>query len=173
MALDTRLAAVLKGEKTPHDDVERIQLAQRAYARSLHIGSARLYAEALANDPKLADDRRAARHRYNAACAAALAAAGRGKDDPPPDDAAKATLRKQAHEWLRAELSAWAKVLDTGSAELEAQVAPALQHWKADPDLVGVRDEKELAKLTEEERPGLKSLWHDVDQLLTRAATTK
>ena len=25
--LDTRLAAVLKGEKTPHDDVERIQLA--------------------------------------------------------------------------------------------------------------------------------------------------
>ena len=43
-------------------------------------------------------------HRYNAACAAALAASGQGKDDPPPDDAAKAKLRQQARDWLKAEL---------------------------------------------------------------------
>ena len=112
-------------------------------------------------------------HRYNAACAAALAASGQGKDDPPHDEAAKAKLRNQAREWLNAELAAWAKVLDSGPAELKAKVAPTLQHWKEDTDLVGIRDEKELAKLPEEERTALKTLWHDVDQLLARAAARK
>ena len=56
-ALDARLAAVLKGKETPRNDAERIQLAYRAYEKALHASSARLFAEALANDPKLADDR--------------------------------------------------------------------------------------------------------------------
>ena len=140
--------------------------------RSLHAASARLFAEALANDPKLADDRQA-QHRYNAACAAALAASGQGKDDPPPDDAAKAKLRQQAREWLQAELAAWAKVLDTGPADMKAKIAPTLQHWKADTDLAGIRDEKELAKLPEEERAAFKQLWNDVDQLLIKTAARK
>ena len=50
--------------------------------------------------------------------------------DPPADDAARAKLRKQAREWLRADLSAWAKVLETGTADSKAKVAPVLQHWK-------------------------------------------
>ena len=54
-------------------------------------------------------------HRYNAACAAALAAAGQGKDDPPPDDAARAKLRGQALDWLKAERAAWAKLLDAAT----------------------------------------------------------
>jgi tetratricopeptide (TPR) repeat protein len=57
VALDARLAAVLEGKEAPNDDRERIQLAWHVYTNSLNIGSARLYAEALANDPKLADDR--------------------------------------------------------------------------------------------------------------------
>ncbi len=172
LVLDARLAAVLTGTKKPKDDAERIQLANRAYEKALHATSARLYAEALANDPKLADDRQAG-HRYNAACAAALAGCGQGKDDPPPNDAAKTKLRQQAFDWLQSELAAWAKVLATGPAGLKANIAPTLKHWKADADLAGIRDEKELAKLPEPERAALKQLWTDVDRLLTKAAGGK
>ena len=42
------------------------------YDRALHAHAARMWAEALATDPKLGDDRQA-QPRYNAACAAALA----------------------------------------------------------------------------------------------------
>jgi len=52
-------------------------------------------------------------------------------------------------------------------------IAPTLQHWKADTDLAGIRDEKELAKLPEEERAAFKKLWIGVDQLLTKAAGSK
>ena len=49
------------------------------------------------------------------------------------------------------ELAAWAKILDSGAADIKANVAPTLQHWKEDTDLAGIRDEKELAKLPEDE----------------------
>jgi hypothetical protein len=49
--------------------------------KGLHTCAARLWAEALAEDPKLADDRRA-QPRPNAARSAALAGSGQGKDDP-------------------------------------------------------------------------------------------
>jgi hypothetical protein len=58
-ALDARLSAILKGKASPKDDAERIQLAYRAYEKALHASSARLFAEALANSPKLAGDRQA------------------------------------------------------------------------------------------------------------------
>ncbi len=171
-ALDARLAAVLGGKESPKNAADRIALAIRAYQKRLHASSARLYAEALASDPKLAENRKT-RHRYNAACAAALAASGQGKDDKQPDGAAAAMLRAQAREWLRAELAAWAKVLDAGPDQMKAGVPKTLEHWKSDSDLSGIRDEKELAKLPDAERAGFKQLWNDVDQLLTLAAASK
>jgi eukaryotic-like serine/threonine-protein kinase len=165
-ALDARLAAVAGGG-TPKDNAERLALAGRAHAMRRFALAARLWAEALAADPKLADDRQA-QHRYHAACAAALAGSGQGKDDPKPDDAAKAKLRKQALDWLKAELSAWKRVsmiVEPGNKEL---VAKTLTHWKQDADLAGIRDAKELAKLPDEERAALKQLWGDVEALLTK-----
>jgi hypothetical protein len=67
----------------------------------------------------------------------------------------------------------WAEVVDTGPADMKAKVAPTLQHWKTDTDLDGIRHEKHLAKLPEEERPAFKQLWKDVDQLLTKATANK
>ena len=112
-ALAARLPAVLKGEDRPKDVAERLAIAQMCYDTKRYAAAARFWAEALAADPKLGDDRQAG-HRYNAACAAALAAAGQGTDDPKPDDAARAKLRGQALDWLKAERAAWAKVLDSG-----------------------------------------------------------
>ncbi len=166
-ARDARLTAVVKG-RPPKDDAERIQLADRAYQKARHAWSARFYAEALANEPKLADDRQA-QHRYNAACAAAKAASGKGKNEPPPDAAAKTKLRQQALRWPQSELAAWAKILETGPAEMKAKIAPTLKRWKTVADLAGIRDEKELAKLPQAERAAFKQLWTDVDRLLGKA----
>jgi serine/threonine-protein kinase len=140
-----------------------------AYDAKRYAAAARLWSEALAADAKLGDDRQPG-HRYNAACAAALAGSGQGTDDPKPDDAARAKLRGQALDWLRAELTAWAKLLDAGNAQARSVVIQTLQHWQADPDLAGVRDRDALAKLPADERRALEALWKDVDALLKGAA---
>ncbi len=118
-------------------------------------------------DPKLADDRQA-QLRYNAACAAALAGCGKGKDNPPPDDASKVKLRRQALDWLNAELAAWSKMLESGPPQAQPVVASTLKHWKEDSDLAGIRDAAALAKLPQQERAACKQLWGDVDGLLSK-----
>jgi tetratricopeptide (TPR) repeat protein len=164
-ALDARLAIVLKGE-LPRDNAERLSLAQRAYDTRLHAAAARLWAEALAADPKLAADRQA-QHRYNAACAAALAAAGEGKDDPPPDALSRARLRREALDWLKAERDVWARLLAAGPPpQVRAAVVQTLQHWKVDTDLVSVRDAESLAKLPEAVCREWRALWDSVDDLM-------
>ncbi len=167
-ALAARLPAVLKGEDRPKDVADRLAIAQMCHDTQRHAAAARFWAEALEVDPKLGDDRQAG-HRYNAACAAALAAAGQGTDDPKPDDAARARLRGQALDWLKAERAAWAKVLDSGGAQARPLVQQRLQHWRADSDLAGVRDAGALARLPEPERDAWRSFWAEVDALLARA----
>ena len=171
-ALDARLAAIVKGDRQPRDGADRLALAQRAYEKALHATAARLWGEALAAIPKLGDDR-AAQHRYNAACVAALAGCGQGKDDPRPDEAARAGLRKLALAWLAAELETWRRVATAAAPGDKGSVAKVLAHWKRDPDLAGIRDPKELAKLPEGERAALKQLWDDVDGLLTKVGGSK
>ena len=108
------------------------------------------------------------RHRYNAACAAALAGCGQGKDDPPLDEAAKARWRKQAIDWLKADLAAWSQVLESGPPQARSVHLLTLQHWKADPDLAGLRDQAALAKLPEDEQKACRALWAEVDALLAK-----
>jgi len=165
--LAERLPAVLRGEDAPADDAERLALAQVSQSIGRFGGAARLMAEALASDPKLGDDRQA-QHRYNAACAAVLASSGKGNDDPRLDDDARGELRRQALDWLKAELSAWKRVSFTVEPGNKEAVARTLTHWKQDADLASIRDEKDLAGLSEEERKAWKSLWAEVDTLLQR-----
>ena len=167
VALDSRLSSIIKVAQQPKDNAERLKLAQRAYDKALHTTAARLWAEALAADPKLGDDRQAG-HRYNAACAAALAGSGQGKDDPKPDEAAKAKLRGQAQTLLKAELSAWKRVAMTIGPGNKELVAKTLTHWKEDADLANVREASTLDKLPEAERKEWRTLWADVDALLEK-----
>jgi serine/threonine-protein kinase len=168
-ALDERLAAIIKGEKQPKDEADRLRLARRAYEKSLHSAAARLWADALMTNPNLGDDRRT-QHRYNAACAAALAGSGQGKDVPRPDEAARAKLRSQALGWLQAELAAWTKLLESGPPAVRPVTTQTLQHWKQDSDLAGVREADALARLPEGERKAWQALWTEVDAKLKRAA---
>jgi serine/threonine-protein kinase len=165
--IDGRLSAALKGEGRSADAAEAMTFAQICQIRKLYASSARFWADALAGDPKLAEDRQA-QHPYNAACAAALAGCGQGEDNPAPDEAARVKLRQQALDWLKAELVAWTRVLDR-DAKAAAFIAQTMRHWKVDTDLIGVRDADGLAKLPEAERASWRDLWGEVDRLLTRA----
>ena len=83
LVMADRLPAILKGDDRPKDNSERLALAACCYRKAFHSASVRFYAEAFANDSKLADDLSSS-NRYNAACSAALAGFGMGKDDPRP-----------------------------------------------------------------------------------------
>jgi serine/threonine-protein kinase len=167
-ALAARLPAVLRGESKPKDAAERFEFGSICSIFKQYFSSARLFAEALQADPKLADDMKA-QNRYNAACAAALAGCGQGKDEPPLDEAAKAGWRKQAIDWLKADLAAWSKILESGAPQAKQDIAQTLQHWKADPDLAGLREPSALAKLPADEQKACRALWAEFDAALRRA----
>ena len=166
--LAKRFPAMLRGEDKPADNVERLGFAQLAYDRKQFAVATRLWTEALASDPKLGDNRRT-QHRYNAACAAALAAAGQGKDEPPLDDAAKAKLRVQALDWLKAELTVWGKLLESGPPQARPIIVQVLSHWQKDTDLAGIRDAAALAKLPADEQKAFTQFWAEVAALLKNA----
>jgi serine/threonine protein kinase/Flp pilus assembly protein TadD len=169
LALDGKLAKVLKGESQPAGAAEHLALAdlcQLPYKR-LYAAAARFYADAFTAEPKLADDPRLP-HRYNAACAAALAGCGQGEDAAQLDDKERARLRRQAVDWLRADLAAWTKLLDRDPKQARASVRQKLRHWQTDADLAGLRDKDALAQLHEAERATCQKLWADVDALVVR-----
>jgi tetratricopeptide (TPR) repeat protein len=165
VSLSKRLPAVLAGADKPLNAPEGLAFALMAYHSRRYDSSAKLFAEALAAEPKLADDRRK-EHRYDAACSATLAGCGQGKDDAPLDEAAREERREQARAWLQAELAAWAKLVEAGPIEGRPMIQQKLQHWQRDLDLAGVRDAEALKALPEEERKAWKALWDGVANLL-------
>jgi Flp pilus assembly protein TadD len=165
-----KLPAFQNGSYTPASNDERLGLAQWCQIKKLHHMASRLYAAAFAADPKLADNLKAA-HRYNAACYAALAAAGQGEDVSKLADKERARLRKQALEWLRADLALRTRQLESSQPADRAAAQQALRHWQEDSDLGGLRDAAALAKLPAKERTGCAKLWADVAALLKKAET--
>jgi tetratricopeptide (TPR) repeat protein len=171
-ALRPRLPALLRGDDRPRDNQERLDIAWLCMVRQLYAASTRLHAEALEADPTLADSLAARQDRwrwyvYRGARAAALAGCGQG-EDAPPDDAARARLRAQALGWLKSELVAWSKLLDSGNYGDRILALSGVVLWKTNPDLALVRDADALAKLPEPERTGWTALWAEVDALLAK-----
>src|SRR5262249_35016855 len=123
-----------------------------------------LCAEAFLTDPKLTESIQMP-HRYNAACVAVLAAVGQGQDAGQLDAMEKARLRKQAVDWLRADLALWARYRQNGKSEDRRQVARKMAEWQRDDDLAGIRDQDALAKLPAPERELCQKLWLEVEAL--------
>src|SRR5262249_6843214 len=90
------------------------------------------------------------------------------KDDPAPDAAAKAKLRQQARNWLKSELAAWSKLLQSGPPQANGAIAQILQHWQKDTDLAGVRETQALQKLPGAERKAWDALWAEWKDLLKK-----
>jgi tetratricopeptide (TPR) repeat protein len=170
--LDTKLPRVLKGELQVADPRERISLAELCHLKRYFDLAARFYEEALAQEFPLGDDLKSV-VRYNAACAAALAGIGEGQDASSLKEEQRAHRRRQARDWLQAELKQHARSLEEAAPMARAATAKTLQHWLGDRDLRGLRDDVYLAKLPPEERETCVKLWNEVRQLLERAQTKK
>ncbi len=163
-----KLSAFLKGEFQPSDNQERLALAGVCQIKKLNQTAARLYAAAFAADPKLAGDLKIP-HRYNAACHAALAAAGQGEDAAQLDAAERTRLRRQALDWLRADLALETRQIEFLDRANRAAAQQTLLHWQQDTDLAAIRDAAALAKLPEAERSEWQRLWAEVEAVLKRA----
>jgi serine/threonine protein kinase/Flp pilus assembly protein TadD len=144
--------------------IRTLQERQRRQAMEKALQLAREQASHKVNDLRAA-------HRYDAARSVALASCDQGHDADTLDDKERAHLRLQALDWLRADLTAWAKEVEGGKAEQRTQVQQVLRHWQRDPDLAGVRDPAALAKLPEADRAEWQKLWADVAALLKKAET--
>jgi serine/threonine-protein kinase len=110
---------------------------------------------------------RATGRRYHAARAAALAGCGRGEDTAGVGDPERARWRQQARQWLRADLAAGAKALDS-APEARNRARHVLPTRRVDPDLAGLREPGAPDKLPAEERKECLALWNDVEALLRR-----
>jgi serine/threonine protein kinase/tetratricopeptide (TPR) repeat protein len=126
----------------------------------------RFFTEAFVVAPKLATDL-GAPTRYNAACYAALAGCGQAQDAAGLDDAERARLRRQALDWLRADLTAWGQFLDKEPDQSGMRAQQTLRMWQQDADFAGLRGGA-LARLPETERQAWQQLWADVEQTLNR-----
>ncbi len=186
------LRVFLEGEYDPQDNNERLALLGVCEFLGLYHAAAKLYSEALTADPELGDSlaaecrRRAAigderpvgrveelntECRYPAARCAALAGCGLGEDGAGLGDVERSRWRRQAREWLQADLALWAKVLEGPSPAGRDLARKRLTLWQADPDLARLREASALDDLPTGERKECLTLWNDVASVLSRART--
>jgi serine/threonine-protein kinase len=170
-ALEGRLPAIIQGKDKPAA-ADYLDLAELCFVKKHYPTAARLFAEALAAIPGLTEDLRAG-NRFNAARAAALAGGGHGNDVSALGEPERKALRNQARNWLRLDLAAWAKKLDTGVPANRIQAQKTLSPWLDDPDLAALRDANALERLPAAERQECRALWQDVAALLHSPQTTK
>jgi tetratricopeptide (TPR) repeat protein len=171
LVLEGRLPGIVRGTDKPAAG-EFLDAAELCFVKKHYATSARLYAEALAATPQLADDLRAGR-RFNAARAAALAASGHADDVAGLAEPELEGLRKQARSWLRLDLAAWDMKVDTGTEADRIHARKTLAPWRDEPDLAGLRDMEPLERLPPSERQECQALWQEVAALLRRVDTIR
>jgi tetratricopeptide (TPR) repeat protein len=159
-----RLPAILKGESAPSGIAERIELADLCRYKKRYAASVQFFTAAFSAEPKLAADLWAA-HRYRAACSAALGGCGKGEE--------ATRLRRQALEWLRADLMGWTRYLESGTPKDAAQLQRVFGTWQLDLALAGVREADRLALLPATERAAWQKLWADIATSLAKARDPK
>jgi hypothetical protein len=91
---------------------------------------------------------------------------------PPAAEAARARLRRQAMELLRAEVATQARQLSSASPAEAAAAREVLDHLRYFPALAQVRD-PELANLPEPERQTWQAFWREVEGLLRGPAPAR
>jgi tRNA A-37 threonylcarbamoyl transferase component Bud32 len=89
-----------------------------------------------------------------------------GEAFPRVVDAARARLRQQARELLRAEVAAQAQRLSSPSPAEAAAARQVLEGLRDLPVLAGVHDSAALADLPEPERQEWQAFWQEVERLL-------
>jgi serine/threonine-protein kinase len=162
------LAALLAGKEQPRDNDERLALIGVCRFENRLTTLARIYAEAFAVDPKLAES-----HRVNAARAATQAGCGHGIGAGGLGDAERTDWRARARKWLREELAARGAALARDFNKARDGVRQALTAWQTEPELAGIRDPAALEKLSPSEREDCRKLWDEVTTVLNSTSKPK
>ena len=102
-------------------------------------------------------------------CAALLAANGYGKGASALTQQERADWRKQALTWLQADLQKWREQSASNQAGDVLRLLHRLADWQSNPELAGVRDAKELAKLSPEEQQNWQKLWSERQSIIKQA----
>jgi tetratricopeptide (TPR) repeat protein len=165
--LERRLPDVLQGKARPRNAAEQVELGVVSYCKKLYAASARFYAAAFAADANLPNDLKSA-HRCSAAWSAALAGSGLGADAGKAGAKERARLRRQALDWLLADLARRAQHQEDDDPEDSAMVLAWMRYWRQDPALTGVRNGTALARLPAEEREDCAEFWVEVGVLLRK-----
>jgi eukaryotic-like serine/threonine-protein kinase len=164
LELERQLPAFLRGQLKPRDATERDLLWFLCWAKKRYAGAAQLYAAAFADDATLAEDL-GGQHRCDAARSAARAAAGLG-DGADLDAKERTHWRKQALDWLGADLSARKRQLQAELPEERDDAVERLRWWQQDPALASVRDAAALQQMSTGERAAWQELWTKVAEIL-------
>jgi tetratricopeptide (TPR) repeat protein len=156
-----RLPDVLAGKSpaTPAQKCEFAGLCGRPVV-GRYAAAVRLYEEAFAADPKLADDLAVA-HRYNSTCYAGRAAHGDGTD-APTDPMAKAALRAKAFNWLRMDLNLCKRQAASQDGAARNMAAVFLARMLMDADLASLRPGMARMDMPARERAEWDALWADI-----------
>jgi tetratricopeptide (TPR) repeat protein len=170
--LGARLPRILAGEQVAADGRERMAVGFLYSCRRQYELATRCYEQALAQEPGLAEDLKSGA-RYEAACNAVLAGIGEGQDAAGLGKEQRARRRRQAFDWLRADLRQHARTLQNAAPAARAATARKLCVWLQDSDLRGVREPAYLAKLPVEEREACEKLWAEVRDVLRKAQRKK
>jgi hypothetical protein len=199
LALDQRAACLLAGQDHAKNAAEQLQFAEFCRNYHRHHAAARLYAAAFTAKPSLPGT---GPPRWPAAASAVLAAAGQGRDAATLPASERVQLRRQALDWMRADLQQLTQTATAYRATSQAAAPPPVvspleklsaqvpgpgpanllrvhdcaQHWLMSPELASVRDEKELPKLSPEEQTAWHKLWdevHALDQMARAPFTEK
>ena len=183
------LAEFLEGTYQPQDNAERSTLLGICQYQARWGTAARLFADALAADPTLADrisverlrrmpiqegtmdpaDVYRSSSRYGAARCRLLASGGQGSDAAQITKDERLAMRKQAIQWLQADLKVWQRLLASDTPAERDMARNMLSRWHSEPDLAGLRETDELAKLPAEEAAACRELWSSVNAALNSA----
>jgi serine/threonine protein kinase/Flp pilus assembly protein TadD len=161
MRVEARLPVVAAGEPPPDDPTDTLLLAKLAMQRKWYATTSRIYEHLFRIDKPHSNAVNG--ERYNAACAAVLAGCGSGEDPHSLSDADRLRLRRTGLKWLTDELAGLNAV--AGQSRGPAAALGLIQHWRADGDLAGIRDEGEFKKLPATEQADWRKLWADVAAL--------
>jgi tetratricopeptide (TPR) repeat protein len=164
-ALLLRLDEIAAGRAKPATPAEAVAIAALLSEppRRRYVLAVRLYSEAFAADPALADDLKNA-HRYWAASHAVRAAAGQDEEKPKVGVEEWGYLIGLALKWLRADLALRAS--QAKDPKQWQDVRWSLTYWKEDPSLASVRDPAWRAAMPPDDRKAWEALWRDVDAVL-------
>jgi tetratricopeptide (TPR) repeat protein len=178
LEVEQRLPSLLKGEAPPAEPYEQLALAMMCRYKRYYALAARLYSSVFAAEPGTADLNQG--RRVAAAGAAIRAGLGQGEDAATLTEEVKARLRRQALDWLSADLAQGfqqlnndkLKRLDTvegGQARYFLRIYGHFQRWETDADLPLLHDSPARAALPETERDAWMKLEAELKELLTRA----